>query len=78
MIKSGKTGCPTKTYPIFSRIPGYRRLTNMLYSLRNFDQSEVAQQRVKIINFYHRYGEKATKEAFGADRKVISRWRQRL
>lgn len=50
----------------------------MLYSLRNFDQSEVAQQRVKIINFYHRYGEKATKEAFGADRKVISRWRQRL
>lgn len=50
----------------------------MLYSLRRFTMSEVAQQRMKIIKFYERYGEKATKEAFGADRKVISRWRKRL
>lgn len=33
---------------------------------------------MKIIQFYQQYGEKATKEAFGADRKVISRWQQRL
>lgn len=50
----------------------------MLYSLRKFDQSEVAKERMKIIKFYEQYGEKATKEAFGADRKVISRWKQRL
>ncbi|MEW6163418.1 MAG: hypothetical protein AB1606_08945 [Nitrospirota bacterium] len=50
----------------------------MLYSLRRFDRSEIAQQRMKIIKFYEQYGEKATKEAFGADRKVISRWRKRL
>ena len=50
----------------------------MLFSLTRFSTSEVAQQRMKIINFYEEYGEKATKEAFGADRKVISRWRKRL
>jgi transposase InsO family protein len=33
---------------------------------------------MKIIKFYKRYGEKATQEAFGADRKVISKWRQKL
>jgi len=50
----------------------------MLSSLRRFDRSEVAQQRLRIMEFYDRYGEKATKEAFGADRKVIGRWRQKL
>jgi ribosomal protein L31E len=50
----------------------------MLYSLRKFNESEVAQQKMKIIRFYEEYGEKATKEAFGADRRVISRWKKRL
>lgn len=67
-----------KAYPIFSRIRGYRGLVDMLYSLRRFEKGEVAQQRMKIIKFYEKYGERATKEAFGADRKIISRWRKRL
>ena len=50
----------------------------MLHSLRTYKRSEVAQQRMKIIKFYEEYGEKATKEAFGADRKVISRWKKRV
>lgn len=50
----------------------------MLSSLRKFTGSEVAQERLRIMEFYKQYGEQATKEAFGADRKVISRWRQRL
>ena len=50
----------------------------MLRSLRRFDQSEVAQQRMKIISFYQAYGERATIEAFGTDRRVISRWMRRL
>jgi len=69
-----------QAYPIFSRIRGFysRRFQDMLESLRKFSESEIAQQRMKIIKFYEKYGEKATKEAFGADRKVISRWRKRL
>lgn len=50
----------------------------MIKHLRTFDQSEVAKERMKIIKFYDQYGEKATKEAFGVDRKVISRWKGRL
>ncbi|MDI6743868.1 MAG: helix-turn-helix domain-containing protein [Thermodesulfovibrionales bacterium] len=67
-----------RAYPIFSRIRGYRRYQQMLSSLRKFTSSEVAQERLRIIGFYRQYGEQATKEAFGADRKVISRWRQKL
>lgn len=50
----------------------------MLTSLRKFDSSEVAKERMKIISFYQQFGEKATKQAFGADRFVISRWKKRL
>jgi transposase len=67
-----------KAYPIFSRIRGYRRMQKMLNSLKKFEGSEVAKERIRIIEFYDNYGENATKEAFGADRKVISRWKRRL
>jgi len=48
----------------------------MIPSLRQFNTSEVAQKRLEIIQFMNKHGEVATKEAFGADRKVIGRWRQ--
>ncbi len=47
-------------------------------NFRRFDGSALAAQRMKIISFYEKYGEKATIEAFGTDRKVINRWRKRL
>lgn len=50
----------------------------MLDSLRQFSGNDVANQRMKILKFYEEYGEEATKRAFGADRKVIYRWRKRL
>lgn len=50
----------------------------MLSSLKKYAASEVAQKKMEIINFYNEFGEKATIRAFGADRKVVSRWRQRL
>jgi transposase InsO family protein len=50
----------------------------MLESLRRFDASDVAKERLKILTFYERYGEAATQQAFGASRQVIASWRQRL
>jgi len=67
-----------RAFRVYSRIRGYRRYQQMLSSLRKFSRDEVAQQRLRIIEFFDRYGEQATKEAFGADRKVISRWKQKL
>jgi hypothetical protein len=63
---------------IFSRIKGAKKVIKMIESLRRFSGSEIAVQKLKIINFYTSHGETPTKEAFGVDRKVISRWRQRL
>jgi hypothetical protein len=60
----------SKAYRILSRILGWRRFQNMVASLRRFSKDEVAQQRLKIIKFYEKYKEQATKEAFGVDRKL--------
>src|SRR3990170_4142496 len=74
----GKTGVPGKAYPILSRIRGGEKVINMIASLRRFDKDEVARERLKIIMFYDTYGEKATIDAYGADRKVVSRWKKKL
>jgi hypothetical protein len=69
---------PAKITYYFDKIKGYGRFYDMLYSLRRYNNSEVAQQRLNITNFYEKYGEKATKEAFSADKKLISKWRKKL
>ena len=50
----------------------------MLKSLRKYTRDETAQKRMEMITFYDQFGEKATIQAFGADRRVISRWKKRL
>ena len=50
----------------------------MISHLRRFDSSVVAQERLKIIKFYATYGERATKEAFGVDRKALYVWKKRF
>ncbi len=45
-----------QVYPIYSRIKGYKEVVRMLYSLRKYSKSEVAQKRLKIIKFYEQYG----------------------
>jgi transposase InsO family protein len=78
VFKVGKTGTSSKAYPIFSRISGLRRLAGMLSSLKRFSGNEVAQERLRIINFYSKRGELATKEAFKVDRKLVYVWKKRL
>lgn len=50
----------------------------MLASLHHFEQEEIAQQRLKIIQFYDEYGEARTQKAFGVSRQVIATWKKRL
>jgi hypothetical protein len=68
----------SKSHYILGKIKPRNGVIKMVESLRKFDKSEVANQKLKIINFYNQYGEKATIEAFGVTRKVISRWKIRL
>lgn len=50
----------------------------MLASLKRFQQSKVAQQRLKILQFYAEYGEQTTKQAFNVDRKTLWVWQRQL
>lgn len=50
----------------------------MLNSLRKFSESEVAQERQKIIEFYGEHGEEETKKFFKVNRQLISVWKKRL
>jgi putative transposase len=50
----------------------------MISHLRKFDTSTVAKERMRILNFYAKYGEKATHEAFGVGRKTLFVWKKRL
>jgi hypothetical protein len=47
---------------ILGRIPGYRRWSQMLPSLRKFNDREVAQERLKIIQFFDEPGEAKKKK----------------
>lgn len=50
----------------------------MLFSVRVFYGSEVAQQKMGIIKFYEEYGEKATRQVFEASRSTVFLWKKRL
>ena len=77
MMKNS-TGEQTTLHYTFGNISGYKEISKMLPSLRKFNQSEVAKERQRILNYYDHYGSRATLDAFGVDRKLIYVWRQRL
>jgi len=51
--KFGATGgVPTKAFLLFGRIKGLEEVRKMLSSLKRFSESKVAQERLKILEFY--------------------------
>lgn len=50
----------------------------MLASLRKFSADEVAQERLKIIQFYEEHGEAQTQKYFGVNRKTVYVWKKKL
>ncbi len=47
-------------------------------SILNFSQSQVAQTRLKVIDFHNKYGAKATIDAYSVSKATIYRWKKRL
>lgn len=74
----GLVNSPTTGHSIFFKIAPVKEVRTMISHLRRFDASTVAKERLKIIRFYVTYGERATREAFGVNRKTIYIWRKRL
>ena len=77
-LKFGATGVPTKAFFLFGRIKSWKEVRKVLSSLKRFSKNEVAQQRLKILEFYQEYGEKAILKTFGVNRKTIWVWRKKL
>src|SRR5574340_1209997 len=73
-----QTGVPMHAFPIFSRMPNHWRWVKMLPSLRKFSASEIAQERLKIIQFYDEHGEAETKKYFHVNRKTINVWKKKF
>lgn len=68
----------TTGHSLFVNIGGWKEVRNMAPHLRRYGQSDIARERMRIINFYVSHGEEATKQAFGVDRKLIYVWRKRI
>jgi len=78
VVKFGKIGVPSHVRYVYARIRGSKGVMPVIRSLRKFEDSDVAKERLRIISFYDSYGGKATQEAFGVSRQVISVWRKRM
>jgi len=56
----------------------YNKTMDKLLSASRFSKSEMAQFRLKVIEFSKKYGVKASQDAFGISRSTIFRWRRCL
>jgi len=54
-------------------LPLYNETMNELFSAERFSKSEMAQVRLKVVEFSKVYGIKATTDAFGVSRATIGR-----
>lgn len=59
---------------------GYRRLMNYISNIAHLDKKiqEVIYQRVRIIEFFKRFGLLATKSAFKVSKSTIHSWKKKL
>lgn len=63
-------------YP-YDYFTGFRRVKK-LSAVTKHPYREVIEERIKIINFFDKYGHKVTREAFGVSRSTVFLWKKRL
>ena len=64
---------------LFPRFKGnYNRLMKTLASGCAFDVSDIAQYRLKVVEFGKKYGARAVSDAFGVKRSTYFLWKQKL
>jgi len=75
----GSVGVSCRMEYIFSGTPiynkAYMKTTDSIFS---FDNSNIAQFRLKVIEFHNKYGTKATIDAFSVKRRTIFYWKKLL
>jgi hypothetical protein len=77
--KRGYTGAQSIHHlTLFSTMQQVKEVSNLLLSQKQYSENGVAQERLRIIQFYAEFGEKATKKAFSVDRKIVWVWKKRM
>ena len=66
-------------YLLESLVTGYaRKAMKTINDITHHSHRATIDHRVKVINFFDRYGEGATKDAFGVSRSTVYLWKQKL
>ena len=64
----------SKTVFMYGFVTGYaRKAMNSTYITHHKDRA-VIEHRIKVLNFYDRHGDIATKEAFAVSRSTVFLW----
>jgi transposase InsO family protein len=63
---------------VLGRVRGYTRLMQELEDITGHPQREAIEHRIRVIEFFDRYGEEATRAAFGKSRSTVYLWKQKL
>jgi len=75
----GKVGVSCKFEYIFSGTYVYNKAyMKTIDPIFSFNNSDIAQFRLKVIEFYNKYGTKATIDAFSVKRRTIFYWKKLL
>jgi hypothetical protein len=73
----GSVGASTSYQDLFYGTPLYNpRMIKQIKSIMAFSRSNVAEFRLKVIEFHDKYGTKATVDAFSVSKPTVYRWKK--
>ena len=63
---------------VYERIRGYNRFMQHIPDITDHPKRQEIENRLKIIEFFERFGPAATKEAFKKSRSTIYQWKKKI
>lgn len=68
----------SKTVFMYGFVTGYARKAMNIQDITHHPHRATIEHRIKVLTFFDRYGEAATKEAFAVSRSTVFSWKARL
>lgn len=68
----------SKSVFMFGFVTGYARKAMLIQNITHHKDRAIIEHRIKVLNFFDRYGPEATKEAFSVSRSTIYLCKQRI
>src|SRR3989344_3611453 len=67
-----------RQFNVFRGTSGWLSMWERTIRFRSMRNKQEVERRVKILDFWKKHGEKATKDAFGVSRRTLYRWQSTL